>query len=71
MSVLLTVMTKTPNEAFSIEQKLHEKFKEIRLESEWFNAEEVLDFINTDIVKLDEISFGGLKFGKNIEQNFK
>lgn len=64
LSILLTVMMTSVNDAFSLEQELHQLFKDYRLEGEWFEAEPVLKVIDTDIVKLNRFQFGGLRYGK-------
>ena len=60
--ILLTVMLDSPLLAFSLEQELHKKFDKYRLEGEWFEAEPVLELIDTDMVVLDKFKFGGLRF---------
>lgn len=64
LSIILTVMMPSINDAFSLEQELHQLFKDYRLEGEWFEAEPVLKVIDVDIVKLNKFQFGGLKYGK-------
>ncbi len=64
LSIILTIMLKTIEDAFSLENALHRKFKDYQLEGEWFEEGPVLQFIDKDIVQLDRFQFGGLKFGK-------
>ena len=64
LSILLTIMMTSVNDAFSLEQELHQLFKDYRLEGEWFEAEPVFKVIDTDIVKLNKFQFGGLQYGK-------
>lgn len=64
LSILLTVMMTSVNDAFSLEQELHKLFKDYQLEGEWFEEEPVLNVIDTDIVKLNKFQFGGLQYGK-------
>ena len=67
LSFLLTVMLDSVSDAFDLEQRLHSKFSEYRMEGEWFEAEPVMEFIDTQIVKMGRFSFGGLQYGKSSE----
>ena len=66
LSFLLTVMLESIADAFELEQRLHAKFDDYRLEGEWFEAEPVLELIDTDTVRLGRFSFGGLQYGRSI-----
>ena len=67
LSFLLTVMLDSITDAFELEQRLHSKFAQYRMEGEWFEAEPVLEIIDTDMVKMGRFSFGGLRYGKPFE----
>ena len=66
LTFLLTVMLESIHDAFELEQRLHSKFSDYRLEGEWFEADPVMDFIDTQMVKMGRFSFGGLQYGKSL-----
>lgn len=67
LSFLLTVMLDSVSDTFELEQELHSKFSQYRMEGEWFKGEPVYDFIDTRIVKIGRFTFGGLQYGKTLK----
>lgn len=68
LKVILSVVLKSMKDAYDLELELHKMFSEDRLEGEWFNEEPVLELINRENVILDRFQFGGLGFGKDLEE---
>lgn len=64
LRVLLSVILASKRDAFSLESELHKMFEDYRLEGEWFEAEPILEMIDTDIVDTGSFKFGGLRYGK-------
>jgi len=61
---VMSLMCPSEDVAFKIESTLHKHFEFCQLEGEWFDEEPVIELINRDIVRVDGLCFGGLKYGE-------
>ena len=69
LHTLLSIIVNSKREAFNLELSLHKKFKEYRLEGEWFEEKPVFEFIDKEYIEIDNFKFGGLKYGKEIKND--
>ena len=57
LRVLLSVILTSKRDAFSLEKELHKIFRDYRLEGEWFEAEPILELLDTDTVDIGTFKF--------------
>ena len=67
LSFLLTVMLESPDDAFALEQKLHARFAQYQMEGEWFEAEPVMELIDSETIQMGKFTFGGLRYGRSVK----